>query len=179
MAVLPKVSPSKNVLDPLVEQVREAELQTGVAHVGLTTVYGSVVRPQKAEFAERFCFTFVKNLGRLRKAHQLSATALLVLMGYVELMEYHVVEVSQSQLAKDLGLSRQTVNRAVQELLAAGALIELEESGHRVINPNLFYMGQAIDLLVSGMLDQALLAAPETNAVVVGKQIARGKRGAK
>ena len=89
---------------------------------------------KKAKGLPPFGMIFFDSLLRAIEDHNLPMRDLKVLLKYASLMEYgNEIKVTQTEVAKELNLSKQAVSTAVKHLLEANLLIK-DESGSLVMN---------------------------------------------
>ena len=104
---------------------------------------------KKVELVEEFAFLFYKNMKTVLKNHPLSGNDLLVLFELLGRWNMKnpmgLIGISQSSVAKELGQSRQQVNRSCLRLETAGLLVK-DAQGDIHINPAVLLKGSPKDL---------------------------------
>jgi len=137
------MAPSKS----LKNRLQQRQDSTSTPHIGLTLPTGEemVVR-KRAKTNRGYVKLFAGSLDAVL-AMALSRNALLLMMKLLAKYEADLplMELKQTALAKELGISQSQVSRAMKELRKAGILVVYED-GHEYLNVALFYKGRFEDL---------------------------------
>jgi hypothetical protein len=132
----------------LPNQIKKHQSRTGRQAFGLTDEQGRErVVERRVEYRVGFVQIFPEALDELMSKVVLNRFAFRVMVKLLRLMEVGqggLLGVSQSALAKDLGVKQPQVARAFKELKVAGVLLDHE--GHTIFNMALFYKGSPKDM---------------------------------
>ena len=143
---------------------REAVLIQGKGDMRPTLV------EKKVELVEEFAFLFYRNMKKVLMEHKLSGTDILVLFCLLERWNMKsamgLVGISQTGLAKELGISRQQVSRSTARLEEAGVLLK-DAAGDVGINPAVILKGSPKELWKNRieLLEQGMKAIGVTSVI--------------
>lgn len=106
-------------------------------HVNMRKEYTQSIEP-----GVRYVHAFTENLTKLGQIMPMSGGEFLIMMKLCHLMQHGniLVNICQSTLAKELGMSKSNVCKCWKKLISKNVLIKKE--GHTLINSNLFLKGQ-------------------------------------
>lgn len=126
----------------LLTKEQEEIIKSTLGVEDITEVNLSASKKKKTSFKGEFCMLFQDNIKSLSKL-DLKPTAFKIFVYITSMITYGniIINFSQAQIARDLGLQPSNVSRAFKELFDKGVLIKDSEHGHTFLNSNLVVKG--------------------------------------
>ena len=152
-------NPPTQLLAPLQKTLKEKEAVSGRKWLGVLDAEGNLNHvPQRVDFVVNYTHLFHGVFDYVVNEKRLSHAGVRVLTRVMKLFSSgSLIGVSQTELAKSLGMDRGTVNKAWNELRQLGVFVESTDKVSEHININLAYMGSPKDLF-TGEGQQQMLA---------------------
>ena len=146
------------LLAPLQASLKEKEVATGRRWLGVLDAEGNLNHePQRVDFVVNYTHLFHGVFDYVVNEKRLSHAGVRVLVRVMKLFSSgSLIGVSQTELAKSLGMDRGTVNKAWNELRHLGVFVESTDKVSEHININLAYMGSPKDLFTGAGQQQML-----------------------
>lgn len=133
-------------------QTQTSKIEKAITHVAAqtedkdVTVKVSVAKESRAmKPINPFVILFYENFQTIIKEYKLNATEILIVLEILKVMSYgNLISVSQTEIATNLELPKQNVNRAFSKFRKSGLLVRTEQ-GTEYINSQIIAKGKLWD----------------------------------